>query len=110
MKFARLLWGLLWGITGEAPTKDALVQLFLGAGVGDLYTSDIVATLDDGVCNFFGEVAMDPVVNGRGGEVVLFGDLGHGEHVGALEVFQDFLAVVTVVAAIVGGGGADLGH
>ena len=53
---------------------------------------------------------MDPVVDGGGGDVELVCDLGHGKHVGVLEVFQDFLSVVTVIASIVGGGFADLCH
>lgn len=68
---------------------------------GDLFASDIVATLDDGLSLGFGEVAMYPVVDSGGRQVELVGDLGHGEVGGFLEVFQDFLSVGAMVATVV---------
>jgi hypothetical protein len=69
-----------------------------------------VSSFDDFISGCFREVSVYPVVYGGGGEVELVCDLGHGKHVGALKVFQDFLSVVTVIAAIVRGGFADLVH
>ena len=54
-----------------------------------------MSSFDDFISGCFWEVSMDPVVDGGGGDVELVCDLGHGKHVGVLEVVKYLLSIVT---------------